>query len=267
MKHWGSLTITAAAIAIVVSGCTPAPVAEPAPTARPAAPASLATDISGDWTVTDLADESTVSVTFDGAEWSTTYPCGKAAGFWVTAGSVFLAQLGSFDQSCLVDGGFTVRWADLAVAFAQTATGWELLDANNAPVATLSNRQPVSRVPEWPQLVQPFAEQVTALSTTLSLDKLTGRWIPLVDDPGRSFVEFSETTWGSTDGCNESGGKWSDLGDGYILTMGYPYITQVGCENIPVEGWVSSARTAGFDGDILVLFDADGSELGSLTRA
>lgn len=35
----------------------------------------------------------------------------------------------------------------------------------------------------------------------------------------------------------------------------------IGCEGVPVPGWVASAEYAGFDGAELVLVDAEGSEL------
>lgn len=42
--------------------------------------------------------------------------------------------------------------------------------------------------------------------------------------------------------------------------------TLIGCDNVPVGDWLSSARRAGFDGATLVLLDQHATELGRLHR-
>jgi hypothetical protein len=51
-----------------------------------------------------------------------------------------------------------------------------------------------------------------------------------------------------------------------LLTVAGP-TTAMGCDGAQVGSWIASAARAGFDGDVLVLVDADGHETGRLRRA
>ncbi len=98
--------------------------------------------------------------------------------------------------------------------------------------------------------------------------ELRGRWIP-IDGPAatEAQVQFCESgTWGGSDGCNGSGGRWAVEDEGeFVATSGAS--TLIGCDNVPVPEWVASARLAGFDGSELVLLDVSGAELGRLQQA
>lgn len=87
-------------------------------------------------------------------------------------------------------------------------------------------------------------------------------------------------TWGSTqehhphliftddhlvsgnDGCNELSGEWSL--DGEVVVIGTLASTLMYCLN--VDTWLRNAASAQVDGSTLHVFDASGSEIGSLTR-
>lgn len=112
------------------------------------------------------------------------------------------------------------------------------------------------------------AAELPELLEPASAAKLHGAWIP-VDAPDAidPHVEFSESgDWTGSDGCNGSRGRWTIEGGGELLTTSGPH-TLIGCDNVPVPDWVSSARLAGFDGDELVLLDVSGAELGRLRPA
>jgi hypothetical protein len=103
---------------------------------------------------------------------------------------------------------------------------------------------------------------VTPLAPEFEVRPLEGRWTPVVPRPGEAYLEFDGIDWHASDGCNGNGGKWLDLGDGYLTTTPPGGSLLMGCNNVPVADMMQSVRTAGFDGDELVLFDAAGDELG-----
>jgi hypothetical protein len=60
-------------------------------------------------------------------------------------------------------------------------------------------------------------------------------------------------------------GRWTAGSDGRVLaTSGVS--TLIGCHNVEVAQWWSTAARAGFDGSALVLIDRNGNELARLTR-
>jgi hypothetical protein len=110
---------------------------------------------------------------------------------------------------------------------------------------------------------------------------LLGRWVP--DEsagppprvreghaplrPRRAFVELSPGgRWAGSDGCNGVGGRWIAGADGALFATAGPQ-TLIGCLDLRVDHWLTGSRQAGFDGDVLVLLDAAGHELGRLRRA
>jgi heat shock protein HslJ len=72
-------------------------------------------------------------------------------------------------------------------------------------------------------------------------------------------------TYSASDGCNGTTGRWEADADGLVATGGSS--TLIGCDNVDVAHWLSTATTAGFDGATLVLVDKDGHELGRLAHA
>ncbi|WP_277049802.1 META domain-containing protein [Ruania albidiflava] len=66
-----------------------------------------------------------------------------------------------------------------------------------------------------------------------------------------------------TDGCNDLKGSWSEDGD--TITFYGVTATEMDCPDVDV--WLTHPATATLDGDTLHVFDAGGSELGTLERS
>ncbi len=259
MRSLTSVPVLMIGIALL-AGCTTGPTPTPTPSItaepRPAPPADTAAELTGTWTITDVADGMSGSIILGNGGWEATYECGPIQGTWIAAGDRFLATWSGGSMGCFdnIDPQPLLAWVASTTRLAQTDSGWTLLDATGTTTATLTNGIAASPAPT-PTVVTPLA-------STYTVAPLDGRWIPLVDDPGKSYLELDENEWTASDGCNGARGRWLDLGDGYLVTTPPGISTQIGCENIPVAEWVGQARTAGFDGDELVLFDAAGDELG-----
>ena len=108
--------------------------------------------------------------------------------------------------------------------------------------------------------------------TPATAETLLGRWehegggIEGRDGPSSVTVR-RDGTWGGTDGCNRSGGRWLTGSDGLLLTTNSGS-TQMWCSAIETDvtkPFMQVAR-AGFDGPTLVLYGDDGKALGRLQR-
>jgi hypothetical protein len=213
--------------------------------------------------------------------------CGAVLGSWRAADDgLFVADAGqSGDGGCFGPHAtaLTMRppWLVAATQFRAQGASRLLLDVDGDVTARL---EPVSGSPtghgtrspfQDPPVVDSRAKQAfatpAALPDTLrpvARASLPGRWVPTgADDVARPRVPFlrldADGSWTSSDGCNGSLGRWTAGDDGRVLaTSGAS--TAIGCHNIPVDQWWSTAVTAGFDGRTLVLLDADGHELGRL---
>ena len=99
---------------------------------------------------------------------------------------------------------------------------------------------------------------------------LVGRWLPPADDvqrPQQPMLELrADGTWTSSDGCNSMGGRWIG-GDGGRVLATAGFASLVGCANGSVAVNFFTASRAAFDGTVLVLLDASGTETGRLVKA
>ena len=66
-----------------------------------------------------------------------------------------------------------------------------------------------------------------------------------------------------TDGCNRLMGSWR--ADGDTVTFGQVASTMMYCEG--VDEWLKAMATARIDGDAMTVFDGEGVQIGTLTRA
>lgn len=66
-----------------------------------------------------------------------------------------------------------------------------------------------------------------------------------------------------TDGCNQLSGGWEQDGD--VIIFGEVATTMMMCPDI--DTWLMDLNTARIDGDTLLVSDATGTEIGSLSRA
>jgi heat shock protein HslJ len=212
--------------------------------------------------------------------------CGVLFGTWrADAAGQFVADSSSGDGACFDSSHALVpRWLSRSVGFRLHGEGAVLLDDNEAVTASL---EPGGRPTPGPNVLgsvadpprAPDARTRAALAepaplppelTAADVDKLVGEWFPVgVRRPGRSQPSLElrpDGTYRGWDGCNGTGGRWVAGPEGRLLaTSGVSRL--VGCQNINVGQWFAGAGRAGLDGDTLVLLDAQGTELGRLTRA
>ncbi|MGN9778618.1 hypothetical protein ACTMS0_23040 [Micromonospora sp. H33] len=182
-------------------------------------------------------------------------------------------------------------WLARAAGFRAEGDSRVLLDAQGGELARL---RPGARPRGGPDVYRPWLEPPTvtdemrrrlapvpALPAGLAApapDDLVGRWLPVSGPDGRAptprpggwptppFAELAaDSTWRASDGCNSSGGRWA-AGPGGAFGATGGMSTAIGCDNVSVGGWLSAARQAGLDGDVLVLRDAQGKETGRLRR-
>lgn len=212
--------------------------------------------------------------------------CGVLMGTWrADANGLFLVgvpeQVFPEGRGCPAGPQPTAAWLHQATAFRVEGDRPVLLDRQGRQVALLL---PGAKVSPRPDLVPSFtkppvvsaearralapAAPVPAALTPARGDALLGRWVPLGrrSGPGRPFLELRDDgTWRGSDGCNGQGGRWVAGPDGALLATSGPS-TAIGCDNVLVGNWLSSASRAGLDGEVLVFLDAQGNETGRLRR-
>ncbi|MDH6181514.1 hypothetical protein M2152_001696 [Microbacteriaceae bacterium SG_E_30_P1] len=250
--------LAACTSAVPLSTPTPTPTFEP----RAAAPVNTAAEIVGTWTLVDPSDGMSATITLrDSGMWEGAYECGGINGEWASLGDAFLAMSWGGDMGCIdnIDPQPSLEWVEKTERIVASEDGWTLTDAAGAVTGSLTGGTLESEPPQ-DEPIQPLPQGFT-------VGHVEGRWAPIVETPGDSYVEFGTGVWQSSDGCNGNGGRWVDLGGGYLLATPSSISTMIGCENVPVAEWVGAARTAGFDDEQLVLFDSRGVELGRLIAA
>ncbi|MFI1995270.1 hypothetical protein [Actinoplanes sp. NPDC020271] len=201
--------------------------------------------------------------------------CGELQAAWkADSQGLFVADVVSSTGGCDLD--VPLHWLDRAAGYRLDGRTVVLVDVDGATVAHLvasgkpprPDRESFTVTDEFRRSVAPPAVLPAGLTPVTRRD-LPGRWIPVGDGPKpphQPFLRFgADGRWAGSDGCNGSGGGWLSGPAGTILTTS-GMTTLVGCDNVPVDGWLSSARRAGFDGAILVLLDQNGAELGRLRR-
>ncbi|MFE6964970.1 hypothetical protein ACFVAJ_07655 [Agromyces sp. NPDC057679] len=270
----------------LTAGCATAGAAQ-APTTAATAPTSTAATsdpigLIGMWRVSDAAGEGPDTwLRLDAPEFSLWRDCGMIGGGWLAGERTFLAQTMSASDDC-ANGGFpTIAWLDETTSYRAADDGWQLLDAEGEPVASLAidgAPDPIDTVADFfaeppviDDAVRAFFADAAPLPDTLAAagaDDLLGRWEPAgasyASDPHVVFLAAGE--WTGSDGCNGQSGRWAVDGDGELLVISGAS-TLIGCDGAPAPGWVAGARRAAFDDEELVLLDREGAELGRLVRA
>ena len=210
--------------------------------------------------------------------------CGVLMGTWrATGDGLFLAYLFGAAEGCAADTP-TPPWLRDAVRFGTSGDDRVLLDAADQVVARLlPGGRPAASAGTSPYFTE--APTVTQdkrrvflspapLPPTLrpaTLDRLLGRWLPATgaastspDQPHAAFR--GDGSWTGSDGCNRQSGRWVIGPGGAFLALMGPH-TMIGCDNVSVGSWLWDVRRVGFHGDVLVLLDAAGAEVGRLERA
>jgi len=213
--------------------------------------------------------------------------CGYLMGEWdADSAGLFAGHVSGGSGKCVpaTPTDPTPAWLAKVVAFTTDAAGAELLDSSGSVVARLKpGGSPTAGPDIASQLAQPpvltgdlrarfrSAPPLPAGLTPATPSQLVGRW-GSADYPKRSgFVELApDGSWTGSDGANAARGRWSADSAGELVSVSGAQ-TLVGCGPpdacVDVSGWFSAAVRAGFDGRVLVLFDADGKVTGRLAHA
>jgi hypothetical protein len=285
---WRGWMVTSAVVGPLLAGCA-APTGsagEPAgPRPNSAAPATAdPLALIGSWTVTEAAEEPGAILRLGTGELSLFRACGYVMGNWrATTDGLFVGH--TFGGDCGSDAGplATPVWLRRAFGFRQDGDTQLLLDKQGETVARLlSGAQPTPGPNLAPQeaappvvdeaarrLLAPASPSPANLRPSVGSD-LLGRWVP-ADRRGRTakerpFAEFgSDGEWRGSDGCNGGFGRWMSGPAGSLLITSGPSTLML-CDGVPVPSWLAQTYRAGFDGDVLVLVNQTGRELGRLQR-
>lgn len=236
--------------AALLTGCTAPP---PAPTEtsppRPAPPASVAADLLGTWTVTDVETAKVGTVTFSAGVFTAQLPCGEITGDWASAGEAWLGIGSLTSPACS-----RTPWLDSSAGIVRVGETWTLVDTDGATTATLIDGVTAGAT-STPTIDNDY--QATPLDPAFTVGSIAGRW-----QVGDAYVVFDEASWDAP--CGR--GRFAELGDGYVLSVSPSIVRSVACDVFDPEP-LRTMRTAGFDGQELVLFDSDGEETLRLTPA
>lgn len=277
-----------AAAGLLAAGC-----AAEDPAEQPSGPESAGEVVTetdpvgliGSWTLTGLADQSgDTAIRLALGDVRVWRDCGVLSGTWrANEYGQFVAYIGGYSGDCGSAPVTTPEWLSRATSYDVDGEARLLLDAQGQPVARLEpGAAPAPGSDMAPELAAPPevtdevrralapAAPLPAGLTPADASTLTGRWVP--DDAALRGMEnpylelAADGSWQGSDGCNGQAGRWVAGPDGALLAA-VGASTMIGCNNVPVGGWLAGASRAGFDGDVLVLLDAQGGELGRLQPA
>jgi hypothetical protein len=206
----------------------------------------------------------------------------KAEGTWRASSSGLVATFYTDGGSGQCDGLIEASdawFADISW-FATKDDRVELLNVSGETVLTL---EPAPDLPaeeldtsgRYPR-AEPVAPLPPEVQVPTSEQLVDVRWLPLDsagglggsangdgDEADQAFAEFADDNyWEGSDGCNGQAGSWAlHPGTGeWLATSGAS--TDKGCKNYPVAEEITGSAAVGIDGDELVFFDADGTEIG-----
>lgn len=187
-------------------------------------------------------------------------------------------------QDCRPGSDDRPDWLRKAASYAVEGDSRVLRDVDGEVVARLLPSGPITAPPGVPEdLVEPpvVTDEERRLYSSPALPlppglvpaspaALVGRWVPADGSTaagGRAaYIQLDrDGDYTGSDGCNGSGGRWEAGPDGASLATDGP-TTAAGCDNIDVRAWFAEAARAGFDGDVLVLFDERGNETGRVRK-
>ncbi|WP_028279322.1 META domain-containing protein [Arthrobacter sp. H5] len=216
---------------------------------------------------------------FDVHEFQLWRDCGMIQGRWQATDTAFLASTEGASGDCVTGPTLpTVEWLESVTGYREAGQGWELTDARDAVVAELTvdgAPEPISTAADFyaepPEVTAEGRKEfeppvpLPAGLVPVTAAELVGRWIPvgggISTDPHAAF--HSDTTWTGSDGCNGAQGRWVVDAEGVLLTT-VGASTAIARDEVAVPSMVGQSQRAALDGQHLVLFDADGSEVGRL---
>jgi hypothetical protein len=211
--------------------------------------------------------------------------CGRLIGSWrANTDGLFVGYLNGVAQCPSPSGEMTPAWLRRVTAFRVDGDNRVLLDAGGGTVARLlpgGRPIPLPTVEVDPSLARPpvvtdrVRRQLAPAAplprelAAVARDALVGRWVIPADQKTRPRQPFAELRadggWVGSDGCNRESGRWVAGPAGALLATIGP-MTAIFCDGVSVGYWLSRTHRAGMDGDVLVLLDGDGAELGRLQR-
>lgn len=208
--------------------------------------------------------------------------CAFFGGWSATDAGLASLSLNGAEGSCRkeLDSAF-----DVSASISRFSVAGDNVTLANA-AGTVASLRPAIRG-DWPEaartevglveaLVEPYSGRLgtptlpagVAIPTT---EQLVGvRWLPVETDGSTRWPERTrphaafdgDGRWSGADGCNGQGGTWSmhaETGQWLASTFGQ---TEIFCNNVDVASVVAQAHAVALDGDELVLYGADGAELG-----
>jgi hypothetical protein len=240
-------------------------------------------DLIGSWSLAEPSAEGDSVIQLDLDQVRVWRDCGTLLGTWTAnAYGQFVAYIEGYSGGCETTEIPTAEWLNRTTSFAADGDARLLLDAQGEVTARLlpgaeptappnlapSEAEPPVVTDEIRRALAPAAPLPAELDP-IQPDAITGRWVPADGATSSMDVPYVDLAadggWQGSDGCNEYQGRWLTGPDGALLAR-HGSLEQVGCDNILVGGWLAGASRAGMDGDVLVLLDAGGNELGRLRQ-
>jgi hypothetical protein len=282
------VTVMVVAVGIVATpaglGTSPRPSAtsQPPVTGGPDAtvpPATDPTGLLGTWGVTGTND-GTIGLSLGTGDFHVIDRCSRRIGEWRgNATGQFVAHISGYTGCDPKAPDWLPPWVAAATRFRVEADGWVLLNDDGRVLARMrSGWRPPPGVPvhsmyedsETTARFRRASLNPAPLPTGLrpaTRDTLIGRWTPAPARNAEAQLEVrADAEWTGTDGCNGAYGRWRAGPDGLVMATSGP-TTLIGCLADPTPGSFAGARRAGFDGEVLILFDEKGFELGRLKRS
>jgi hypothetical protein len=300
--RWGALIVVSVAALATACGSTSAPLSGDTGSEAATSAAPVKTDPLapwGAWRIEGAAGEEPGAVLQLGAAWPPVRGlelhghalmlwrhCGHFRGGWkANSAGMFVGTVSTGSAKCPNrddPAHWTPDWLRRAVGYRLDTGGPVLLDADGDIVARLlAGGRPTPGPDIMPEMAEP---PVLDDDTRRELTKpegappaglvpatpaqLHGRWVPAggtgPDHATNGFLEVSADGSWRTSRCDPGAGRWIGDESGRVLAVSSG-VAQLMCSNA-AAGWLTEASYASFDGQILVLQDSGGHELGRLAR-
>lgn len=243
----------------------------------------------GSWTLVDVADPGMGKILrlADSDLHLIGSRCGTLGGSWrANDEGVFLADIWSASTAvvegtpgCAKASQETPGWLRSVTAYQFDGAGMPvLLDGRGQAVAQLiPGATPTPEPDKAESVLEPpvvtdearraLAPAVELPATLVPADQRQpmGRWTPKSGHKG-AYLEFmADGEWHASDGCNDQTGRWVTAAGGTLLATARSTTLALCADSVPIDQWLTMARRAGLDGNVLVLLNAHGDETGRLS--
>jgi hypothetical protein len=273
--------------AAVLAGCGGPGADVVSPSSRTAAPvvetpSPLPSALTGRWRISGAGIEAGTLVNVYPGSMSIFLDCGSLHVSWdARPGGDLLGEVNGGNGNCFAGGDeFEPSWVASAAAFSLDGPRRRILDDSRRVLAILSPTPRRPKVPpgtaesvtDPPRISREERAAMDAQPPPLPAgvrpatrdDLIGGMWM-LLDRQGifAPTLHFrADRTYHLSDGCNGGAGRWVILDGAVLYTRGG--MTLEGCDNLNLLD--DTVRSAGMDGEQLVLVDQQGRELHRLVR-